>query len=88
MANSLLEAMAHGKAVLASNVEGNSSLVADGLNGLLYSSEDDFFAKAQRYILDADLRRMLGENGRAYVLQNCLPEKEALAYLDLYKKIS
>lgn len=88
MANSLLEGMAHAKAVLVSDVEGNRSLVTDGVNGLLFASEEEFIAKAKRLIDDSELRKKLGERGLEYVRQYCLPEKEARACLDLYMKIS
>lgn len=87
MANSLLEAMAHSRAVLASDIEGNRSLVTDGINGLLYSSEDEFLRKALSYIVNPDFRKTIARNGRAYVQKHCLPEKEAIAYLELYEKI-
>lgn len=87
MANSLLEGMAHCRTVLASDIEGNRSLVTDGDNGLLFSTAEQFVDKAERLIMDKSLRESLGENGRRYVIEQCRPEKEALAYLELYLKI-
>lgn len=87
MANSLLEGMAYGKPVLAADVEGNRSLVADDLNGLLFRSAEDFLAKAERLLLDSRLRKRLGESGRLYVQQQCSAETEAERYLELYKNI-
>lgn len=88
MANSLLEGMAHAKAVLVSDVEGNRSLVTDGVNGLLFASEEEFVDKAKRLIVDSELRKKLGERGLEYVRQHCSPEKEARACLDIYMEIS
>ncbi|NVO00050.1 MAG: glycosyltransferase family 4 protein [Geobacteraceae bacterium] len=87
MANSLLEGMAHAKAVLVSDVEGNRSLVTDGVNGLLFASEEEFIAKAERLIVDSEFRKKLGSQGQSYVRQNCSPENEARVCLDLYMKI-
>ena len=84
MANSVLEALAFGKPVLASDVEGNRSLVRDGDTGLLYVDEADFLRKAERLYADAGLRERLGENGRRFVSENFAPEKEAEAYMELY----
>jgi len=84
MANSILEAMAYGRPVLVSAVEGNSSLIADGENGFLYSSEEEFIDKAEMLLLDKNLRERVAAAGRAYVLEHCQAEAEAISYLDLY----
>jgi len=84
MANSLLEGMAHGKALLAADVEGNRALVRDGENGFLFSSADDFLGKAELLLLDSGLRRSMGEAGRSYVRSHCSPAVEAGRYLKLY----
>ncbi len=87
MANSLVEAMAHKRPVLASAVEGNRSFLEDGVTGLLYSGEADFTEKAERLILDGSLRKKLGEAGLKYVLENCSPEVEALRHIELYERV-
>ncbi|KAF0221003.1 MAG: group 1 glycosyl [Geobacteraceae bacterium] len=87
MANSVLEALAFGKPVLANDIEGNRSLVKDGVTGLLYRSEDDFREKAWRLLADGKLREKLGERGRRFVLKNFPPEREAEAYVRLYEAV-
>lgn len=87
MANSLLEAMAWGRPVLASDVEGNRSLITDGVNGLLYRDEQEFVAKAARLLHDRDLCSMLGRAGRDTVARSHAPCDEAGKYLDLYRSI-
>lgn len=84
MANSLLEAMAAGRPVLASAIEGNQSLIADGVNGLLYRDETDFALKARRLLADPLLRQRLGLAARDFVRENCAPMDEAERYLALY----
>jgi glycosyltransferase involved in cell wall biosynthesis len=87
MANSLLEAMAWGRPVLASDVEGNRSLITDGVNGLLYRDEQEFVAKAEMLLSDTGLCLRLGTAGRDTVSRNHAPIDEAAKYLDLYRSI-
>lgn len=87
MANSVLEALAHGKALLATDIEGNRSLVKECVTGMLYRDTAEFRAKAEQLITDAQLRARLGQNGRCLVKEKYPPEKEAAAYLELYRQI-
>jgi PEP-CTERM/exosortase A-associated glycosyltransferase len=66
-----LEAMAMGKAVIASDVGGLTELVTDEKTGLICRHEDaaDLAAKIRRLADDRLLRSKLGENGREYVAQ-------------------
>lgn len=84
MANSILEGMAYAKPVLVSDIEGNRSLVRDGVNGFIYSSSKDFIDKAERLLLDENLRRVTGAHGRDFVAAHCSPDMEAQRYLELY----
>jgi L-malate glycosyltransferase len=87
MSNSVLEAMSHGRPVLASDIDGNRSLLKDGVTGLLYRDEAEFRTKAELLISDAQLRDKLGKNARALVREKHSPEQEANAYLALYQEI-
>jgi phosphatidylinositol alpha-mannosyltransferase len=62
----LLEAMATGKAVIASSISGYSSVIADGVDGILVPPKQEVpLAQAiSRLLRDEELRRKLGENGR------------------------
>ncbi|MDE2060045.1 MAG: glycosyltransferase family 4 protein [candidate division NC10 bacterium] len=84
MANSILEAMSRGRAVLASNIEGNRSVVRDGIDGLLFASESEFAHKAERLIRERDLRHMLGKNGLEKIEREFSTEREIHDYLQLY----
>ena len=67
----LLEAMAVGKPVVASNIEGYASVVTDGVDGLLVPPKDDK-ALAQALIslmTDESLRQQMGARGRATALE-------------------
>lgn len=88
MANSVLEALALGRAVLASDIEGNRSLVQDGVTGLLFASPDEFAAQAERLLADGDLRHRLGTNGREFVTSCFSPERELDGYLEVYRRLT
>lgn len=86
MANSILEAMSHGRAVLASDIEGNRSVVQDGIEGLLFGSEAEFSHKAERLIREPDLRHTLGKNGKDKIEREFSTEGEIQNYLQLYQE--
>jgi glycosyltransferase involved in cell wall biosynthesis len=69
--NSLMEAMACGCAVVASEAGGNPELVEDGRTGLLFKTGDpaDLAAKLQRLLGQESLRRNLAETGRRFIHQ-------------------
>lgn len=87
MANSVLEAMAFGKPLLASDIEGNRSIIKEGKNGFLYRDESGFREKAGRLIADPKLRKSLGGMGRRLVVEEFPPDREAAAYLEIYRSI-
>ncbi len=69
LSNSLMEAMAFGLAVVASNVGGNPELVIDGETGLLFKAGDaqDLARQLSALIGQAELRQRLRMNASAYV---------------------
>lgn len=86
MANSILEAMSRGRAVLASNIEGNRSVVQDGIDGLLFGSEAEFTQKAERLIREPHLRYVLGKNGQEKIEREFSRDGEIQDYLQLYQE--
>src|SRR6266478_2908192 len=60
----LIQYMACGLPVVASPVGVNREIVEEGRNGYLASSEEEWFAKLDRLIRDAELRMNLGKAGR------------------------
>ncbi len=84
MANSVLEAMACGRPVLGSDIEGNRSLIEDGVTGFLFKSPEEFEAKAARLVEDPELRRQLGSAGQRRVRESYPPEREVAGYLAQY----
>jgi glycosyltransferase involved in cell wall biosynthesis len=87
MANSVLEALACGRAVLASDIAGNRSVIEDGVTGLLFKDARDFTANTIRLLGDPALRERLGEAGRARVLRFGL-QQEIERYVKLYASLA
>ena len=87
MANSVLEALAVGRAVLASDIEGNRSLVDDGVTGLLFRDEAEFATRAAQLASDPGLRERLGEAGRELVARDYPLSREIDGYRDVYRAL-
>jgi glycosyltransferase involved in cell wall biosynthesis len=75
--NSILEYMACGLPVVATEVGGSAEAVVDGQTGLLVPAADsESLAAAMEKLLDEQsLRRQMGEKGRQRVIQNFTREK-------------
>jgi glycosyltransferase involved in cell wall biosynthesis len=91
LSNALLEAMAAGRPVLASDVPGNRWLVDDkngiGPCGCLFDHGDptDFVRKALQLVRDPALRESLAGNGRLRAAAWPEPSEEAQALLKVYE---
>jgi phosphatidyl-myo-inositol alpha-mannosyltransferase len=84
----LLEAMAAGKAVVASNINGYSAVVSDGVDGILAEPRNEQ-ALAQsliRALTDVDLRRRLGACGRDKAMDFSW-EKVSRRVLNYYEQV-
>lgn len=88
MANSVLEALALGRAVLAADIPGNRSLIEDGVTGFLFGSPDELAVKADRLFRDPDLRTRLGEAGRERVSARFSVDRETDGYLAAYTRLA
>ncbi len=88
MPNSLMEAMALGRPVLAADIPGNRSLLCHGETGWLYSDETDFRELVLQLAGDDVLRSEGGRRGREHVLAKHAPELEAGRLLALYRSLS
>lgn len=66
MSNALLEAIASGLAVVATNIEANSGLVIDGLNGYAISPRNsgDLAERLKKLIVDSKIRIEFGHESR------------------------
>ena len=91
LSNSLLEAMAAGRPVLASDIPGNRWLIRDeggiGPCGSLFNPCDpaDFVRKALQFSNDAVFRESLAATGRLRAAAWPNPSDEAQALLEIYK---
>jgi glycosyltransferase involved in cell wall biosynthesis len=87
--NAILEAMAAGIPVVATDIAGNRDLVVDGVTGFLVPVGDRFeFTRRTHWLFDDEgLRRRLGEAGRERVLREFtvdqMVERHARLYRDL-----
>jgi glycosyltransferase involved in cell wall biosynthesis len=81
----LLEAMQQGCAVVATRVPGNQNLICDGQTGVLVSGDDESVVGAiDRLLADPMLRKRLGDNARAYVMQHHDPGLQVSKLSDVY----
>lgn len=89
LSNVLLEAMAEGLAVVASDIEANRSLIDDGVNGRLFNSGDA--ADLARVLIeladDPDTRSALGRRARSTVENHYAMEEVATRYERLYAEL-
>jgi len=85
---SLLEAMAGGRACVASNVGGVSSIIKDEATGLLVPPKDKHELKEAiiKIIKDKRLKRRLAENGKKLVREKFSLEKMTEEVLNVYNK--
>ncbi len=88
MSNAILEAMSKGVPVLASDIEGNRTIIADGVDGFLFASEEEFAAKAEGLVRDPVLRRRLGGAGKAKVDRELPLKGEIGEHLALYRDLT
>jgi len=87
MPNSLMEAMALARPVLAVDIPGNLSLVHDNETGWLYRDEACLRAQVIRLMGDSALRAEVGERAREYVQSEFSPRLEADRYIELYSTL-
>lgn len=87
--NSILESMARGVPVVASNVGGTPEIVEPGRTGLLFAADDvEALSSAMgQLVTQPDFRRDCGERGRKFVESNFRAAKVTAMYSDLYERL-
>lgn len=85
----ILEAMACGKPVIASDAGGIPEIIKDGINGLLVSpgSVADLADRIVRLLNDRDMRDRLGDSSRRYIEEQYASVKVVQKTLDIYKEL-
>lgn len=86
---SILEAMAHGKPVIASRIGGIPELVRDGETGILVEPKDvvQFATRIRMVMDDPALRAALGRNARNVVETEHSVQQHGTALLSLYDSL-
>jgi len=89
MPNAVLEAMASGLPILASDVPGNRSAVRSGENGILFplDSPDQLGAALARFATDPSWGRAMGQAGRRRVEAEFSWLRTAQSYLELLPSV-
>lgn len=87
--NVVLEGMASGCAVLASNSAGAQFMIDHSETGLLFdrNNKNDMFDKLQRLVDDRQLRLRLGQNARQYAFDNHSMDVISQKYLNVAREI-
>lgn len=85
----LLEAMACGKACVATDVPGSRDIIEDGVSGLLVEPENAvaLAAAIQRLIDDPELRESMGKAAHFRIEEHFSIEQEVAAHERLYEEI-
>jgi glycosyltransferase involved in cell wall biosynthesis len=86
LSNSLMEAMASGCSIIASNVGGNPELVSHGETGMLFKSNDaqSLAATTRLVARNPNLRRRLACNAQALIRENFRLEQSAGRMAEIY----
>lgn len=87
--NAIMEAMAAGVPVIATDIAGNRDLVVDGETGFLVPVGDRFeFTRRTHWLLeDEALRRRLGDCGRARIKEHFRVEQMIDSHAVLYREL-
>jgi glycosyltransferase involved in cell wall biosynthesis len=83
----VIEALAAGKAVVASPLAVAGLAVENGREVLLATHDDDFAAAISRVLSDSELRASLARAGRAWALANAGADRSAAAFDALYGRL-
>ncbi len=80
-----LQYMALGIPAVASPVGVNLKIIKNGENGFLCSNHQEWKEKLTRLLDDSELRKRMGEKGRAFIEANYSVQSQKKQFLDLFK---
>lgn len=84
----ILEAMSHGKPVVASDVGGIGEIVRNGENGYVVQNDAECFAERIKEILeDEEKMSVMGEASRAMYVKELTVDKMVSGYMNIYNQI-
>lgn len=85
----LIEAMASGKPVIASNIPGPNEIIENGYNGFLFEKENhkELTNCLKLLLSDNSLQKKIGKNAKKTVEERYTFEKVAEEYLNVFNKI-
>lgn len=88
ISNSILEYMASAKPVIATNIDGNSELVVDGITGFLTdpNSASQIIDRLQILMTDPTLGPRMGKKGRELVREKFDSKLVTQSYINLYMR--
>lgn len=88
MSNAMLEALASGLPIIATDTGGSKELIREGVNGFMIKFKDsnDIAEKLERLIVDPELAKKMGAESRK-IAENMSWGKVAGQYFELYKSI-
>jgi glycosyltransferase involved in cell wall biosynthesis len=88
LSNAIIESMAAGVPVIASNVGGNPELVGEGRGLLVPAADEEALSEALHHLLtDAALRAQFAENSRKFALANFTIDNMRRRHQELYAEL-
>ena len=89
MPNVVLEAMAGGKPVIATRVEGIPELVCDGANGFVVTPDQhvELATAIDRLLKDPEFCRRAGKESQGIIIKEFTPDRIARQYCHLYRQL-
>jgi glycosyltransferase involved in cell wall biosynthesis len=84
----ILQYMAVGTAVVASDVGVNGEIISSGQNGFLARTEDDWVSSIGTLLENREQRRVFGMRGRELVEQKFSLDRYAARYAELFREVS
>lgn len=86
VSNAIMEAMACGSLVMATNIAGNRHLIEDGTTGLLFDDPQELIRKLSPVLANPESVRPIRESAREAILHRHSLAAESEAYISLYER--